>query len=252
VEPAPGFRAPFSHLVQGPDDRVAEAMGLGSAAAEEIATTALSEGGAHRVIRGGRTDGPDAAAFTALYARLSGIAGALAPLRQMVPPVLAGKGNAWGRLAKVALGLRRLGAAEFREALRLLLTNVADVAEDELIDPLLQGALAFDATLGAWLGPRSPNSLILLLDRLARGPVSMPRGGVRALAEAMAREAEKAGVAIRCMAEAAWIETEDGRATGVVLASGGRRCAGLSGRGRWMRGSSRARGRSGRAGRRRS
>jgi phytoene dehydrogenase-like protein len=226
VEPAPGFRAPFAHLLQGPDDRVAQAMGLAPAPAQDIATTALSPDGAHRVIRGGRTDGPDAAAFAALHARLSGIAGALAPLRQMVPPVL-GRGNAWGRLAKVALGLRRLGAAEFREALRLLLTNVADVAEDELADPLLQGALAFDATLGAWTGPRSPNSLILLLDRLARGALAFPRGGPPALAAAMVRAAERAGVALRCGARVVRIETDSERATGVVLASGERLAADL-------------------------
>ncbi len=218
VAPAPGFRAPFAHLLQGPDARVARAMGL-NIAAQEIATTALSATASHREIRGGQVEGPDAAAFAALHRRLSDIAGALAPLRQRVPPVL-GRGNAWGRLAKVALGLRRLGATEFREALRLLLTNVADVVEDELTDPLVQGALCFDATLGAWTGPRSPNSLILLLDRMAKGPLTLPRGGTPALAAAMAQAAETAGVTIRTGARATRIETDGERATGVTLASG--------------------------------
>ncbi len=225
IEPAPGFRAPFAHLLQGPDPRVAQAAGV-NVAAQSLVTTSLSAQGAHRVIRDGVAEGPDTAAFATLHRRLSEIAGALAPLRQMPPPVL-GRGNEWGRLMRIALGLRRLGAAEFREALRLLLTNVADVAEDELTDPLLQGALAFDATLGAWMGPRSPNSLILLLDRLARGPVSLPTGGAPGLAAAMARAVDRAGVTIRCDARVSRIETDGEAVTGVTLASGETLAAGL-------------------------
>ncbi len=220
IEPAPGFRAPLAHLLHGLDGRVAQAMGLpGADRRAALGTTALSATGAHRRIRGGKADGPDAAAWATLHARLTGIATALAPLRQMAPPVL-GRGNPWGRLAGVALALRRLGKTEFREALRLLLTNVADVAEDELTDPLLQGALAFDTTLGAWLGPRSPNSLILMLDRLAAGPATLPPGGTPAHAAAMAAAAQAAGITIRCGARVVAIDTDGDRATGVRLATG--------------------------------
>ena len=48
-----------------------------------------------------------------------------------------------------------------------MLINVADVLDDELTDDRLKGLLAFDTVLGARLGPRSPNSLLLLLNRLA-------------------------------------------------------------------------------------
>ena len=54
-----------------------------------------------------------------------------------------------------------------REFLRLILINVADVLDDELKDERLKGVVAFDATLGTHLGPRSPNSLLLLYNRLA-------------------------------------------------------------------------------------
>lgn len=79
-----------------------------------------------------------------------------------------------------------LGKDEFREFLRMILINVADVLDDDLTDDRLKGALAFDATLGAWLGPRSPNFLILLLNRLSMGAgLSVPKGGMGAVAVAM-------------------------------------------------------------------
>lgn len=222
---APGFRAPaLAHLVMGLDPRMTAAMdlarhGLGLAA-KDLPTTALSATGIHRTVRGMATDGPDAQAFTALMARLSGFATALAPFRQMTPPRLKGPGNEWAKLAKLALGLRRMGKTEFREFLRMILINVADVAEDELSDDLLRGLLSFDATLGSWTGPRSPNSLILLLNRLSLGPATFPRGGPGAVARAMAAALAAKGVKIRTGARVARIDTADHRASGVTLASG--------------------------------
>ena len=76
----------------------------------------------------------------------------------------------------------------------MILINIADVAEDELTDDRLQGLLAFDATLGAWAGPRSPNTLILLLNHLAIGPdILIPKGGMAEVARVMTRSAHAAG-----------------------------------------------------------
>lgn len=220
---APGATAALAHLAPAPDARLAAAMDLSrhglAWAAREIATTVLSPDGAHRRVQGGRADGPDAAAWSTLHARLSRFAAALAPFRQMTPPRLKGP-NEWGRLAKLALGLRRMGKTDFREFLRVILTNAADVAEDELSDPLLQGLLSFDATLGAFAGPRSPNTLILYLNRLSLGPMGYPRGGPVAVAQAMVRAVEASGVTIRTGARVARIDTADHRASGVTLTTG--------------------------------
>ena len=96
-------------------------------------------------------------------------AGVLAPFKAMTPPRLGASAPATTTctLAKLGLTVRMLGKDEFREFLRMLLINVADVLDDDLTDDRLKGLVAFDTTLGAWLGPRSPNSLILLLNRLA-------------------------------------------------------------------------------------
>ena len=163
VEFAPGFRVSgLAHLYQGLDPRVVSGMKLDVGNfAQAIATTALSATGDHLTIQSASlSGGPDAAAYLALHKRLTAFANVLAPFCGLTPPRIAkGVGNDYLRLAKLGLGLRMLGKEEFREFLRMILINVADVLEDDLTDDRLKGALAFDATLGAWLGPRSPNSL---------------------------------------------------------------------------------------------
>jgi phytoene dehydrogenase-like protein len=151
----------------------------------------------------------------------------LAPFNAMTPPSLAkGKGNEWLKLARIGLGLRTMNRAKLRELMRLLLINVYDVLEDEIADPLLKGALAFDTTLGSWLGPRSPNSFILLLQWLAgeaggrAGALALPAGGMARLAGAMAASATVEGVIIRYSAGVTRIIIENDAAVGVLLGNG--------------------------------
>jgi phytoene dehydrogenase-like protein len=222
---SPGFRAPaLAHLLHGLDPRLTADLGLFAQGlrylAEDIGTTSLSAVGERLEVDGPRAGGPDAAKWAALHGRLAALAAALAPFRQIAPPRLSREGNDWTRLARLGLGLRRLGTAEFRALGRLILSNAADLAEDELGDPRLQGLVAFDATLGAWTGPRSPNSLILYLDRLARGPLALPQGGLAAVTAAAAAAAVGAGAVIRTGARVAAIATDGDRATGVTLAGG--------------------------------
>ncbi len=228
TEFAPGYRVSgLAHLVTCLDDRVRDGMDLvrhGLAfATDAMPATALDAGGQHLTFAGGRTDGPDASAWKALHGRLLAYAQALAPFREMTPPRLAkGARNELVRLARLGWGLRRSGKDEFREFLRLLLINVADVLDDELTDRRLKGAIAFDATLGAWMGPRSPNSLILYLNRLSSGAGAayLPRGGLGAVAAAMTAACLGAGVTIRTGTPVARVLVEDDRASGVVLDGG--------------------------------
>jgi phytoene dehydrogenase-like protein len=225
TEPAPGYRAPaLAHTTQGLDPRLLAGLGLdrhGLAFHPALATTALDPAGAHRTVRGGTASGPDAAAFAALHRKLSGFAQALAPFRALTPPRLAARGNDWGPLARAGLGLRRMGGAEFREFLRMILINIHDVVQDDLTDDRLRGLIAFDATLGSWLGPRSPNSLILYLNRLSMGSDPLlPKGGMAALAASLAAAARAAGAELRAGEAVARVLVEADRACGVVLADG--------------------------------
>jgi phytoene dehydrogenase-like protein len=124
------------------------------------------------------------------------------------------------------LSLIRRGRDEARDFARMLLMNVADIADEYLTDDRLKGLIAFDATLGIHLGPRSPTSLLGLYYRLtgeangSAGGQFVPRGGMGAVASALEQAAVKAGAQIRLNAAVARIISERGMATGVVLASG--------------------------------
>ncbi|MGV8986861.1 MAG: phytoene desaturase family protein [Cypionkella sp.] len=217
---APGFHTCLAHLTRGIDARVTRGMDLerhGLRFHPALATTLL--GPNPLTLNRGKTDSQDSE-FAQLHNRLTHFARVLAPFRHLTAPRF-GKGNNWITLARLGLGFRTLGRKEFREFLRLLLINAADVAEDELTDTRLQAYLAFEATLGAWAGPRSPNTLILLLNHLAIGPDPLlPKGGMAAVAAAMTKAATCAGVTVRQGAKVTRILTDGDRATGVELASG--------------------------------
>jgi len=235
---APGGGAGLAHLSYNLDPRVETAMNLAAHGLEwldrNLATTVLSPDGNHLRLEGavgariaGDLPEADRAAWAALRARLLRFAAVLSPLNQMTPPrIVRGAGNPMGKLAMIALRARMLGAAEVRELGRILLTNVHDLLDDELSDPRLKGALAFEATLGGWLGPRSPNSVLPWLVRLAgqtagvQGALGLPKGGMAELGSAMARAVVAQGVTLRCDARVTRILVEGERLVGVSLASG--------------------------------
>ncbi|MCB2110876.1 MAG: NAD(P)/FAD-dependent oxidoreductase [Defluviimonas sp.] len=160
-----------------------------------------------------------AAAYAALHARLRRLAGPLARFMGRTPPPLNGAGA--GDLLALALdglALRRLGRADMRELLRILLSNVWDLLEDSLGDGPLAGALAFDATLGGAMGPRSPGTVLPLLYRLA----GAPRGAdPEILIGALLKAVAATGGVLRCGAPVARILVGDNdRAEGVQLESG--------------------------------
>ena len=164
----------------------------------------------------------DAAAYAALRDRLVRFAGVLAPMLVAPPPRLGNGGwNEASALGRLALRLRRLGKPDMREFLRLLLGNAHDAILDELADGPLAGALALDATLGGRNGPRAPGTVLNLMYRLAHGGrVALPRGGMGAVAAALARAATAAGAVLRTGAPVERILVGDDRAAGVVLAGG--------------------------------
>ena len=85
VEFTPGYHAPaLAHTTQGLDPRVIKGMKLerhGLAFHAPLSTTALGTDGNHLAVLGGKTSGPDAAAYAALHRKLSDFARVLAPFR---------------------------------------------------------------------------------------------------------------------------------------------------------------------------
>jgi phytoene dehydrogenase-like protein len=236
---APGYRSPgLAHLLYLLDPRVEKGMALAqhgfAYAGPALTSTAVSATGDHLVLDraygatiAGSLAAADRDAWSRLRAQLLGFANILAPFKTITPPRIAkSAGNDYLKLAKLGLAARMLGKDQFRELLRMLLINVHDVLNDELTDARLKGLVAFDTTLGSWLGPRSPNSLILLLNRLAgqaageAAAVAYPRGGMGALSAAMGKAAAACGVTVRTDARAAGLIIENDRVVGVTLAGG--------------------------------
>ncbi|MGO1078728.1 phytoene desaturase family protein [Inquilinus sp. CA228] len=239
VEFAPGFHVSHvAHVLNQLHPEVIRALDLKrhglTLAATNIPTTALSVEGRPLTLHGafgerlaGELPAGEAEAWAALRARLLRFAGALRPFLTQVPPRLrgGGRGDALA-LGKLGWAIRRLGREEMREFLRMILMDVADVLEEELSDPRLMGAVAFDAVLGTHLGPRSPTSLLALLHRLAGqadgvpAALALPKGGMGTVAAAIAAAARATGVEIRTGAPVAKILVEADRAVGVALAEG--------------------------------
>ncbi len=95
------------------------------------------------------------AAYADMHARLARYASALGAMLLRTPPRLRdGDASDAMSLSMLGLGIRRLGKTDMRELLRIILSNVWDLAHDEIGDGPLAGALALDATLGSAMAPR--------------------------------------------------------------------------------------------------
>ncbi|MGF1627849.1 MAG: phytoene desaturase family protein [Kiloniellaceae bacterium] len=228
-----GFRAPrFAHLLHAWHPKLEKQLDLAAQgltfARRDLPTLSLAADGHHVTLEGRAArflDGtahPSAEAFADLHERLSRFAGVLAGKLLKTPPQL--QRPDWrdlGGLAKLGLDLRRLGAVEAREFLRVLLSNARDVILDEIADGPLAAALALDAVMGGHIGPRSPGTALSLLYRLAQGGGRhLPQGGMAAFCDALAHAAKVKGATIRCNAAVAAVTVENDRATGVCLAGG--------------------------------
>ena len=121
--------------------------------------------------------------------------------------------------------LSKLGA-ELPEAIELLTGPATPILDRWFESDVLKGTLATDAIIGTFAPPSAPGTGYVLLHHVmgvaggARGVWAYVEGGMGALTQAMARSCEEQGVHIRCDAEVASIEIENGRASGVRLANG--------------------------------
>jgi phytoene dehydrogenase-like protein len=134
--------------------------------------------------------------------------------------------------ALLGLDMRLLGRDSMREFLRIAGINIFDVLEETFESPLLKGALALDAVLGANLAPRSNNSVLSLLHRLSGMAIgvtdglSLPEGGMGAITDALAAAARSNGATIRTGSPVARITLEGDKVSGVELENGERLAAG--------------------------
>ncbi len=195
-------------------------------ASADMTTIALAEDGNHIRIRDNEVEGvadEDAEQFKRFRKRTTRFSDLLRTYLNKPPPRLGTKsfGDLFA-LAQVGLDIRRLGKEEMREFLRLIGMNIHDELTERFDNPLLKGAISLDAVLGTHLGPRSPNTMMTYLYRLAgdHGRTALPKGGMGSVSEELAHVARSAGVTIRTDMPVKRIVIDNGRVTGVETESG--------------------------------
>lgn len=216
-----------AHLLYQLQPQVQKDLGLKlDLAATDLATIALSTDGNHLKIHGDQAEGlsdKDAKNLAAFHDRMTRYANLLNKFLNKTPPRIGTKKfSDLFALAQLGFSVRRLGRDDMREFLRLIGINIFDELAEKFDNELLKGALAVDAVMGTHLGPRSPNTIVTYLYRLAgnQGQVSLPRGGMSSVSEMLAHSARDNGATVRTSMPVKRIVVENGRVTGVETESG--------------------------------
>ncbi|MDB5522928.1 MAG: phytoene dehydrogenase [Rhizobium sp.] len=225
----------LAHIVNRLDPKVLKGLGLseGAFGGELLPTVVLDPDKGPAILRGGYGEtvegisATEAKAWAKMREKLMLQASVLKRFLGRRPPRPGELGfRDLADMGFAGLSLIRRGRDEARDFARMLLMNVADIADEYLTDDRLKGLIAFDATLGIHLGSRSPTSLLGLYYRLTgealgkAGGQFIPKGGMGTVVSALEKAAVKAGAQIRLNAAVARIVSECGKASGVVLASG--------------------------------
>lgn len=168
----------------------------------------------------------DRAKYVEFHESLGRIGRLLAPLLRMTPPLIQRPGAAdlW-RLLGVGRGFRGLPKRDAYRLLRWGPMAVADLAsewfESERLRAIVAARGIYGMNAGPWSAGTSANLLLqAAAEPNAAGPAAFVRGGLGALAGALASAARSFGAEIRTGADVERITVANGAATGVVLAGG--------------------------------
>lgn len=225
---APGyFVSACAHLLYQLQPQVRKELNLSPVlASENMATIALDESGQHVRLSGDEVSGvsdADQKSYAKFRKRMNRFADLLQKYLNKSPPRLGTKNfKDLVTLGQLGFDVRRLGKEEMQEFLRLIGMNIHDELDERFESGLLKGAISLDAVLGTHLGPRSPNTIMTYLYRLAgdHGRVSSPTGGMGSISDELAMAARSAGVTIRTQMPVKRIRVENGRIGGVETESG--------------------------------
>ncbi len=216
-----------AHLLYQLQPQVCRELGLSPRlAGDDLATVSLGEDGQHAHYSGETVDGvsdEDREKYRVFHKRLCRFSRFLQPMLNRPPPRLGGGGfGELLKLGRLGFDLRRMGKKDMREFLRLIGMNIHDELNECFYSPLLKGALSVDAVLGTHLGPRSPNTMLTYLYRLAGGGgrLAIPSGGMGSITATLAQTARNAGATVETSTPVKRIIVENGRVTGVETADG--------------------------------
>ncbi len=178
------------------------------------------------IARLSRADAERYPAFVALMQKLAAVVGGLA---RALPPDLPDLHLADLRgLLPLAGPTRRLGRKHLNDLLRILPMPVADLLDEWFESDVVKGAIAANGVRDITWGPKEAGTAYTLLYRWALADSGLfrsagqVRGGMGALADALAAAARSFGAEIRTAAPVQAIRVEAGRARGVTLEGGER------------------------------
>ncbi|MEP7069357.1 MAG: NAD(P)/FAD-dependent oxidoreductase [Usitatibacter sp.] len=168
----------------------------------------------------------DAERLPGYYARLEVVADVLRGLLLETPPNVGGGiaelFSAW----KAGKRMNALPLPAKRDVLDLFTVSAADWLDRWFDSEPIKACFGFDAVVGNFASPYTPGSAYVLLHHVFgevngnKGSWGHAVGGMGAITQAMGREAEARGVAIRTGHAVAKILTRERRARGVLLDDG--------------------------------
>ncbi|HEY8186411.1 MAG TPA: NAD(P)/FAD-dependent oxidoreductase [Pyrinomonadaceae bacterium] len=168
----------------------------------------------------------DAKSYPEFVRSFSRIGKMLAPLLAMTPPAIEhpSPGELWN-LGKLGRSFRKLGKKDAYRLLRWGPMAVADLVAEWFETEMLRAAVAARGVFGAFAGPWSAGTSTGLLwqaamDGHALSPSAFVKGGMGALTEALAQAALQVGVEVKTGTEVERIQTNEERASKVILKTG--------------------------------
>jgi phytoene dehydrogenase-like protein len=170
----------------------------------------------------------DAERLPAYDTALDKAAGFLRDLMLQTPPNVGGGVRDLVLNAGLAWRTWGLGLDDKRLLFDLFTKSAADFLDQWFESDVVKGAFAFDGIVGAYASPYTAGTAYVLLHHCfgevngKAGVWGHAVGGMGAITQAMAASAREKGVVVRTNTPVASVLVQDGKAQGVVLASGER------------------------------
>jgi phytoene dehydrogenase-like protein len=170
----------------------------------------------------------DAARLPAYYAMLDRVAAVLKDLLLETPPNVGGGISDLLRALKTGRRLKALDMPARRDVLDLFTKSAGDVLDQWFESDPVKACFGFDSVVGNFASPYTPGSAYVLLHHVFGEVNGKPGiwghaiGGMGAITQAMAREAEALGVDITLDAPVARVDVQRGAVSAVVLEDGSR------------------------------
>jgi phytoene dehydrogenase-like protein len=169
----------------------------------------------------------DAARLPDYYVMLESVANVLRGMLLHTPPNVGGGIVDFVRALQLGGQLKKLSMPERRDLLDLFTKSAGDVLDQWFESDAIKGLFGFDAIVGNFASPYSPGSAYVLLHHVfgevngKQGQWGHAVGGMGAITQAMAKEANARGVEITTDSPVKNIEVDaSGRATSVTLENG--------------------------------